>query len=68
MLKALQGEKVTVYFLDGSCLTDGMLAEAGELFIKVTTEYEVHYIPITSVRSVAQDTKERQRPRLGFGQ
>ncbi|QWU17978.1 hypothetical protein SAMN04487895_11670 [Paenibacillus sophorae] len=68
MLSALQGEKVTIYFLDGSCLSDGVLEKADEKFIKYKTEYQIHYVPVSSVRSVALDTKERQRPRMGFGQ
>ncbi|BCG58635.1 hypothetical protein [Paenibacillus sp. URB8-2] len=68
MLNSLQGEKAAVYFLDGSSLNDGVLEEVGEKFIKYVTDYQIHYIPITSVRSVCVETKERQRPRVGFGQ
>ncbi|NGM84592.1 hypothetical protein G5B47_19470 [Paenibacillus sp. 7124] len=68
MLTALQGEKAAVYFLDGTFLGDGVLEEVGEKFIKYVTDYQVHYIPITAIRSVSVETRERQRPRVGFGQ
>jgi hypothetical protein len=68
MLAALQGQEVTVNFLDGSSVRGGVLEEIDERFVKYRTEYQVLYIPISSIRAVAVETKERERPRVGFGQ
>ncbi|MGN7760743.1 hypothetical protein [Paenibacillus sp. P46E] len=68
MLEALQGQEVTVNFLDGSSVRGGILEEIDERFVKYRTEYQVLYIPITSIRAVVVETKERERPRVGFGQ
>ncbi|OKP84765.1 hypothetical protein [Paenibacillus sp. P32E] len=68
MLEALQGQEVTVNFLDGSSVRGGILEEMDERFVKYRTEYQVLYIPITLIRAVVVETKERERPRVGFGQ
>jgi hypothetical protein len=68
MLEDLKGQKVAVHFLDGTSVRDGVLEELDERFVKYRTEYQVLYIPITSIRAVALETKERERPRVGFGQ
>ncbi|WP_379153910.1 hypothetical protein [Paenibacillus sp. sgz5001063] len=68
MLEALVGQEVTVNFLDGSSVRGGVLEEVDERFVKYRTEYQVLYIPITSIRAVVVETKERERPRVGFGQ
>ncbi|AIQ68148.1 hypothetical protein [Paenibacillus graminis] len=68
MLEALKGQEVSVNFLDGSSVRGGVLEEIDERFVKYRTEYQVLYIPITSIRAVAVETKERERPRVGFGQ
>lgn len=68
MLAALKGKEVTVNFLDGTIARGGILEEVDERFVKYKTEYEVLYIPITSIRAIALDTKERERPRVGFAQ
>ncbi|MNC79961.1 hypothetical protein D3C75_1326030 [compost metagenome] len=68
MLEDLKGQKVTVYFLDGTSVNGGDLEELDERFIKYRTEYQQLYIPISSIRAVALETKERERPRVGFGQ
>ncbi|MCE3200180.1 hypothetical protein JI735_21070 [Paenibacillus sonchi] len=68
MLEALKGQEVSMNFLDGSSIRGGVLEEIDERFVKYRTEYQVLYIPITSIRAVAVETKERERPRVGFGQ
>lgn len=68
MLTALQGQEVTIHFVDGTSSRGGVLEEMDEKFVKYRTEYQVLYIPITSIRTVALETKERERPRVGFGQ
>ncbi|KWX71294.1 hypothetical protein D3C73_589700 [compost metagenome] len=68
MLEALKGQEVSVNFLDGSSVRGGVLEEIDDRFVKYRTEYQVLYIPITSIRAVAVETKERERPRVGFGQ
>ncbi len=68
MLEALKGQEVSVNFLDGSSVRGGVLEEIDQRFVKYRTEYQVLYIPITSIRAVAVETKERERPRVGFGQ
>lgn len=68
MLAALKGKEVTVNFLDGTSVRGGVLEEVDERFVKYQTEYEELYIPITSIRAISLDTKERERPRVGFAQ
>lgn len=68
MLTALQGQEVTIHFVDGTSSRGGVLEEIDEKFVKYRTEYQDLYIPITSIRAVALETKERERPRVGFGQ
>ncbi|MHA6529702.1 hypothetical protein [Paenibacillus sp. BAC0078] len=68
MLTALLGQEVTIHFLDGSNVVGGVLEELDERFVKYRTEYQLLYIPITSIRAVAVETKPRERPRVGFGQ
>ncbi|KUP23496.1 hypothetical protein [Paenibacillus sp. DMB5] len=68
MLKELLGQKVAVHFLDGTSVREGVLEELDERFVKYRTEYQLLYIPLTSIRAVALETKERERPRVGFGQ
>ncbi|UQZ35985.1 hypothetical protein C2I18_22095 [Paenibacillus sp. PK3_47] len=67
MLTDLLGQKVTIHFVDGTSSRDGVLETVDEKFIKYRTEYQLLYIPITSIRAVALETKERERPRVGFG-
>lgn len=68
MLAALKGQEVTIHFLDGTNVRGGILEELDERFVKYSTEYQTLYIPITSIRAVDVQTKERERPRVGFGQ
>ena len=68
MLLALQGKEVTINFLDGFSAKGGILEEMDERFVKYRTDFQVLYIPITSIRAITIDTKERERPRVGFGQ
>lgn len=68
MLTALQGQEVTVHFLEGSSARGGVLEQVDDRFVRYRTEYQVLYIPITSIRAVEVETKERERPRVGFGQ
>lgn len=68
MLKELLGQKVAVHFLDGTSVREGVLEELDERFVKYRTEYQLLYIPVTSIRAVTLETKERERPRVGFGQ
>ncbi|MDQ0196493.1 hypothetical protein [Paenibacillus wynnii] len=44
------------------------MEEIDEKFVKYCTDFQVLYIPITSIRAISLDTKERERPRVGFGQ
>jgi hypothetical protein len=67
MLESLQGQVVVIHFLDGSNVSGGILEQIDDKFVKYRTEYQEIYIPITSVRTLSIDTKERQRPRVGFG-
>ncbi|KGE18991.1 hypothetical protein [Paenibacillus wynnii] len=68
MLSALVGKEVSVNFLDGFSAKGGILEEMDEKFVKYRTDFQVLYIPITSIRAITLDTKERERPRVGFGQ
>ncbi|AIQ46346.1 hypothetical protein R70723_11020 [Paenibacillus sp. FSL R7-0273] len=67
MLQELLGQKVAVHFLDGTSVREGVLEELDERFVKYRTEFQLLYIPLTSIRAVALETKERERPRVGFG-
>jgi len=67
MLANLQGKEVAVHFIDGTQVIGGVIAEVDDRFVKYQTEYQELYIPITSIRTVAIDTKERQRAKVGFG-
>lgn len=68
MLEALQGKEVTVHYLNGYSSEGGILEEVDEKYVKYRTEFQMLYIPISSIRAVIVDTKERERPRVGFGQ
>jgi hypothetical protein len=68
MLAALKGQEVTVHYLDGTSSRGGILEDLDDRFVKYSTEYQTLYIPITSIRAVDVQTKERERPRVGFGQ
>ncbi|WP_342565439.1 hypothetical protein NST84_10030 [Paenibacillus sp. FSL R7-0345] len=68
MLQELLGQKVAVRFLDGTSVREGVLEELDGQFVKYRSEYQLLYIPISSIRAVALETKERERPRVGFGQ
>ncbi|ETT72956.1 hypothetical protein [Paenibacillus sp. FSL R7-277] len=68
MLEALKGQEVHIHFLDGTSVRGGVLEELDDRFVKYSTEYQSLYIPITSIRAVELQTKERERPRVGFGQ
>ncbi|WP_068618687.1 hypothetical protein [Paenibacillus tuaregi] len=68
MLNHLLNKEVTIHFLDGSCVRGGILEAIEENFINYADEYQSLYIPVTSIRSISIDTKERQRPRVGFAQ
>ena len=67
MLAALKGQEVAIHFLDGTSVKGGLLEDLDERFVKYSTEYQTLYIPITSIRAVDVQTKERERPRVGFG-
>ncbi|AJY74132.1 hypothetical protein [Paenibacillus beijingensis] len=67
MLTSLYGKEVAIYFIDGTSVNGGTLEQADDTFVKYRTEYEDLYIPVTSIRSITVNTKERQRPRIGFG-
>lgn len=66
MLNDLKGREVTINFLDGTSVKDGIIEEIDEHFVKYKSEFQLLYIPITSIRAVSIETKERQRPRVGF--
>ncbi|GGG14334.1 hypothetical protein [Paenibacillus abyssi] len=66
MLESLQGKEVIITFLDGAHISGGVLEQVDDKFVKYRTEYQEVYIPISSIRTLAIDTKERQRPRVGF--
>ncbi|MCL6601435.1 MAG: hypothetical protein K6T94_01050 [Paenibacillus sp.] len=68
MLLALQGKEVTINCIDGFSVKGGILEEVDDRFVKYRTDFQVLYIPITSIRAITIDTKERERPRVGFGQ
>lgn len=68
MLETIKGTAVTIHFLDGSCEKGGTLEEIADGFVRYRTEYQLLYIPVTSIRAVAVDTKERRTPRVGFGE
>ncbi|GAB6926150.1 hypothetical protein JCM10914A_01330 [Paenibacillus sp. JCM 10914] len=66
MLKRLEKQRVAVYFVDGNYIQNGTLEEVGDQFILYQDEYEMLYIPISAIRYVSVDTKERDKPRVGF--
>ncbi|MDP1512752.1 hypothetical protein L8C07_22720 [Paenibacillus sp. CMAA1739] len=66
MLASLQGKEVTIHFIDGTCACDGVLDQIDDKFVKYLTQYQMLVIPITSIRTVSIDTKERQPHRVGF--
>jgi hypothetical protein len=66
MLEDLFGKKVEVHFIDGTHVIGGVLEQSDDRFVKYVTDYQVLYIPITSIRAVAVDTKERKPSRVGF--
>lgn len=66
MLKSLLNQKVAIYFTDGSYVQNGLLEEVGEQFIRYKDEYEMLYVPLTAIRYVSVNTKERDKPRVGF--
>ncbi|WP_246021584.1 hypothetical protein [Paenibacillus zeisoli] len=68
MFKSLVGKEVTIHFIDGSSVTSGVIEEVDDQGIKYSDEFQILYIPISSIKSVAVNTKERQRPRVGFSQ
>ncbi|MCM3749576.1 hypothetical protein M3223_19680 [Paenibacillus pasadenensis] len=67
MLAKLKGQKVLVHFIDGTLADGGILEDFDDKYIKYTTEYQELYIPITSVREIKFNLKERERPKVGFG-
>ncbi|KJD45758.1 hypothetical protein [Paenibacillus terrae] len=66
MLASLQGKEVTIHFIDGTNACDGVLDQIDDKFVKYLTQYQTLFIPITSIRTVSVDIKERQRYRVGF--
>ncbi|WP_025685691.1 hypothetical protein [Paenibacillus maysiensis] len=66
MLASLQGKEVTIHFIDGTNACDGILDQIDDKFVKYLTQYQTLVIPITSIRTVSIDIKERQRYRVGF--
>ncbi|KZE72468.1 hypothetical protein A9P44_18010 [Paenibacillus polymyxa] len=66
MLASLQGKEVTIHFIDGTCACDGILDQIDDKFVKYLTQYQMLVIPITSIRTVSIDTKERQPYKVGF--
>lgn len=66
MLASLQGKEVTIHFIDGTNACDGVLDQIDDKFVKYLTQYQTLVIPITSIRTVSIDIKERQSYRVGF--
>ncbi|MBU5346381.1 hypothetical protein [Paenibacillus lautus] len=66
MLKSLLNQEVSIYFTDGSYVRNGTLEEVGDQFIRYQDEYEMLYVPLTAIRYVSVNTKERDKPRVGF--
>jgi hypothetical protein len=66
MLASLLGKEVTIHFIDGTNACDGILEQVDDKFVKYLTQYQTFYIPITSIRTVSIEIKERQRSRVGF--
>ncbi|MCV4232333.1 hypothetical protein OHJ21_14205 [Virgibacillus sp. LDC1] len=66
MLKSLLNQEVSIYFTDGSYVRSGTLEEVGEQFIRYKDEYEMLYVPLTAIRYVSVNTKERDKPKVGF--
>ncbi|WP_226003009.1 hypothetical protein [Paenibacillus sp. BJ-4] len=66
MLASLQGKEVTIHFIDGTNACEGVLDQVDDQFVKYLTQYQTLVIPITSIRTVSIDIKERQPYRVGF--
>ncbi|EHB68685.1 MULTISPECIES: hypothetical protein [Paenibacillus] len=66
MLKHLLKQQAAVHFIDGGCVSGGTLEEIEDTFIKYKDEYEMLYIPLSAIRYVAVDTKERDKAPVGF--
>jgi len=66
MLKSLLNQEVSIYFTDGSYVRSGTLEEVGEQFIRYKDEYEMLYVPLPAIRYVSVNTKERDKPKVGF--
>ncbi|MEE4564948.1 hypothetical protein [Paenibacillus polymyxa] len=66
MLASLQGKEATIHFIDGTCASDGVLDQIDDKYVKYLTQYQTLVIPITSIRTVTIDIKERQPYRVGF--
>jgi hypothetical protein len=66
MLASLQGKEVTIHFIDGTNACDGILDQVDDRFVKYLTQYQTLFIPITSIRTVSIEIKERQRSKVGF--
>lgn len=67
MLTKLKGKNVIIHFIDGTLVDGGILEDFDEKWIKYTTEYQELYIPVTSIREIKFNLKERERPKVGFG-
>ncbi|CAM2859518.1 hypothetical protein PASE110613_04795 [Paenibacillus sediminis] len=66
MLTNLLDQKVTVHFTNGANVSGGVLEQADDKFVAYRTDYELFYIPITSIQSVSIDNVKRQRSTIGF--
>ncbi|USB31814.1 hypothetical protein [Paenibacillus sp. YPG26] len=66
MFKSLEGKEVTIHFIDNTSVTGGTIQEVDDHGVKYRDEFQILYIPISSIKSVALNTKDRQRPRVGF--
>ncbi|WP_234993053.1 MULTISPECIES: hypothetical protein [unclassified Paenibacillus] len=66
MLEQLKGKQVLIHFLDGTHIGEGTLEEVDDKFVKYKTEYQELFIPVSSIRTVSVNLKERQKPKVGF--
>jgi len=66
MLKHLLKQQAAVHFIDGGCVSGGTLEEIEDTFIKYKDEYEMLYIPLSAIRYLSVDTKERDKAPVGF--
>ncbi|SDS62561.1 hypothetical protein SAMN05444162_1885 [Paenibacillaceae bacterium GAS479] len=66
MLEKLKGQKVLIHFIDGTLADDGVLEEADGQYVKYTTAYQELYIPVTSIRTISLNLKEREKAKVGF--